>query len=67
MATLVRIVLWLVWAIGIGWLWHEGMLGAASALAALAAGSALAVWRGVPVRRKRSELRYVQMGKQPVA
>ena len=67
MLTLVRIVAWMVCAVDLGWLWRDGSLGAGSALAALALGSALAVWRAGPARRKRSELRYVQMGKQPVA
>lgn len=67
MATLLRLVLWMLWAAGIGWLWREGSVGASGALAALALGTALAAWRAGPARRKRSELRYVRMGKLPVA
>ena len=67
MATLVRIVLWMVLTVGIGWLWREGSLGAVSALTAFGLGCALTAWRIGPARRRRSELRYVQMAKQPVA
>jgi len=43
------------------------VLGLSGALVALAAGCALAAWHVGPPRRRRSELRYVEMGKQPVA
>lgn len=67
MAPFLRIGLWMVWAIAIGWLWRAGLLGAAPALAALSAGLVLAAWRSGHTRRKRSELRYVQTGKAPLA
>ena len=67
MATLVRIVLWMAWSLAIGWLWREGSLGVMSALAAFGLGTALAAWRAGPGRRRRNELRYVEMAKQPVA
>ncbi len=67
MATLLRIVLSIAWTAGIGWLWRDGALGTGSALLALALGLALSAWRFGPARRRRSELRYVQMAKQPVA
>jgi len=67
MALLVRWVLWLAWAAGVFWTWRTGVLGLSGALVALAAGCALAAWHVGPPRRRRSELRYVEMGKQPVA
>lgn len=67
MAILLRFVFWLLCAASVGWLWRQGWVGGTGALVALAFGTALTLWRFGPVRRKRSALRCVQMGKQPVA
>jgi len=67
MALLFRWVLWLAWAVCVFWSWRTGVLGASGALVALAAACALGAWRAGSPRRKRSALRYIEMGKQPVA
>jgi hypothetical protein len=67
MALLLRWVLWLTWAACVGWSWRTGALGPSGALVALALACALAAWRAGPPRRRRSALRYIEMGKQPVA
>lgn len=62
-----RFVLWLVWALLLGWAWHAEVLGATGALALLALGGALGVWRAlVGARRRNTPLRYVQTGKHPI-
>ena len=64
MTTWMRMVLWVAWLAAVSWVWHEGVLGGASALAA----SALSLVLFIPTthRRRRTALRYVEMGKQPV-
>jgi len=67
MATLLRVVLWMVWSGGMGWLWHTQGLGAGMALAGCALGLVLFAWPGTTARRRRGrELRYVEIGKQPM-
>jgi len=65
MAILVRILLWVVWLAGVGWLWHAGKLGTATSLALGAVSLIVFAWPGSVARRRRSELRYVEMGKEP--
>ena len=67
MALLLRWVSWLAWAAVVLWSWRAGMLAPSGALVALAVACALSAWRAGPPRRRRSALRYVEMGKQPVA
>ena len=64
MMTWTRGVLWMVWLAGVGWLWFGGSLGTGAALAA----AVLSLLLFVPgaVRRRRSGLQYVEMGKEPV-
>ncbi|MFS2055449.1 hypothetical protein ACEN8K_42455, partial [Variovorax sp. CT11-76] len=50
MATLFRILLWLAWLAGAGWLWQAGKLGTASALALSAGSSAPSPSRHSAVR-----------------
>lgn len=65
MTTLTRGVLWMAWLAGIGWLWFAGSLGTGAALAAILP-SPLLFLLPVTVRRRRSGLQYVEMGKEPV-
>lgn len=64
MTTWTRGVLWMVWLAVVGWLWLGGALGTGAALAA----AVLSLLLFVPgaVRRRRSGLQYVEMGKEPV-
>jgi hypothetical protein len=66
MTTLMRWVLWVAWLAAVSWLWHTGALGTGSALTAFAASLLLFAWPGHSHRRRRSALRYIEMGKQPV-
>jgi len=67
MTTLLRVVLWLVWSGVMAWLWHAHALGAGMALAGGALGLVLFAWPGTTARRRRGrELRYVEIGKQPM-
>ncbi|WP_286608102.1 hypothetical protein [Variovorax jilinensis] len=57
----------MVWLVALGWLWMVGALGAvAVGVAALAGLVVLALRPGAWHRRRRSGLRYVEMGKAPV-
>lgn len=69
MATLFRILLWLAWLAGAGWLWQAGKLGTASALALGALSLVVFAWPGSVARRRHAgrELRYVEMGKEPMS
>jgi hypothetical protein len=67
MATLLRVVLWLVWSGAMGWLWHAQALSGGMALTGCALGLVLFAWPGTTARRRRGrELRYVEIGKQPM-
>lgn len=66
MTIWLRSVLWVVWLAGVGWFWHGGGLGTAAALVAALPSLGLFVLPGTVHRRRRSDLRYVEMGKQPV-
>ncbi|RZL89795.1 MAG: hypothetical protein EOP82_18030 [Variovorax sp.] len=66
MTTWMRMVLWVAWLVTVSWFWHGGVLGTASALAASALSLVLFVWPPATHRRRRTALRYVEMGKQPV-
>jgi hypothetical protein len=66
MTTLMRGVLLVLWLGGVSWLWHAGMLGYAGALVSVALGVAVLAWPLASNRRRRSTLRYIEMGKQPV-
>jgi len=66
MTTWMRGVLWLVWLAGVSWLWELGALGTLSALTAGALSLLLLAWPVSASRRRRSALRYVEMGKQPM-
>lgn len=65
MMTWMRGVLLLVWLASVGLFWEMNAIGTGGALAASALGLAAAVWPWT-ARRRRSALRYVEMGKQPV-
>ena len=65
MTTWTRGVLWIVWLAAVGWLWVGGSLGTGAALAAAVLSLLLFVLPGA-VRRRRSTLQYVEMGKAPV-
>ena len=66
MTTWMRGMLWIVWLAVTGWLWHDGAFGAAAALALAAVGLVAVALPATASRRRRSGLRYVEMGKQPV-
>jgi len=66
MTMWMRNVLWLSWLIVVGWLWRAGDLSTGAALAAALLSLLLFVLPGLVHRRRRSDLRYVEMGKQPV-
>ena len=68
MTTLFRVALWLLWCLGMAWLWRMHALGAGTALTASALGLGLFAWPGTTARRRRgaNELRYVEMAKQPM-
>lgn len=66
MTTLMRGVLWAVWLIGVGWLWTHGDLGVGGALLIGAMSLLVFLWPHTAGRRRRTELRYVEMGKQPM-
>ena len=66
MATLVRWMLCVAWAVGVAWLWQLGLLGWAVALS-LGLGVPVLVLAFRPARRRKGELQYVQMAKAPVA
>ncbi|RST49169.1 hypothetical protein [Variovorax sp. MHTC-1] len=66
MTTLTRWVLWVAWLATVSLLWLAGALGIGSALATGVASLLLFAWPGHSHRRRRSELRYIEMGKQPV-
>jgi hypothetical protein len=65
MTTWTRGVLWVVWLAAVGWLWAGGSLGTGAALAAGVLSLLLFALPGA-VRRRRSGLQYVEMGKEPV-
>ena len=65
MTTWTRWVLWMVWLAAVGWLWFAGSLGTGTALAAVLPSPLLFLLPGA-VRRRRSGLQYVEMGKEPV-
>lgn len=65
MAILFRILVWLVWLAGAGWLWHAGTFGTATALALGALSLVVFAWPASVARRRHDELRYVDMGKEP--
>ncbi|VTU30541.1 MULTISPECIES: hypothetical protein [unclassified Variovorax] len=67
MTTWMRGVLLVIWLAGVSWLWHAGVLGSAATLAAFALGFAALAWTSTWSRRRRSALRYIEMGKQPVS
>ena len=56
----------MVWLAALGWLWMAGALGTLSVVAAASLGLVLALRPGAWHRRRRSGLRYVEMGKAPV-
>jgi hypothetical protein len=67
MTTLLRVALWILWCGAMGWLWWAQYLGAGLALASCALGLILFAWPGTTARRRRGrELRYVEIGKQPM-
>jgi hypothetical protein len=66
MTTWMRGMLWIVWLAVTGWLWHGGALGTVAALASAAVGLVVVALPAAAGRRRRSGLRYVEMGKQPV-
>ncbi|MBU1357255.1 MAG: hypothetical protein KKC79_03315 [Gammaproteobacteria bacterium] len=66
MTNLTRWGLWAIWIAATAWLWNEGAL---TAGLAWTAGAASLLVFALPVqshRRRRSELRYVEVGKQPM-
>jgi O-antigen ligase len=65
MAILVRILLWFVWLASVGWLWHAGKFGTATAIALAALSLVVFAWPVSIARRRHDELRYVDMGKEP--
>jgi beta-lactamase superfamily II metal-dependent hydrolase len=66
MAILVRILLWLAWVASVSWLWHAGTLGTATSLALGALSLVVFAWpASIARRRSSSELRYVDVGKEP--
>lgn len=65
MTTWTRGVLWMVWLAGVGWLWLGGSLGAVAASGAALLSLLVFLLPGA-VRRRRSGLQYVEMGKEPV-
>jgi hypothetical protein len=66
MAILSRILLWLAWLFVVGWFWHADRFGTATAIALAALSLVVFAWPGSIVRRRHGELRYVDMGKEPV-
>jgi hypothetical protein len=62
--TLMRGLLFLVWLAVVGGLFNAGAFGLVGAVVAGLLGVALVVWPWA--RRRRSALRYIEMGKQPV-
>ena len=67
MALIVRWVLCAVWMAGAGWMWQGGALGFGTALVLAAPAALLLFWPSASLRRRRSELQYVHMAKEPVA
>jgi hypothetical protein len=67
MTTLIRGVLLVLWLAGVSWLWLAGALSPSAALLSLALGVALLAWPLASSRRRRSALRYIEMGKRPVS
>ena len=65
MAILVRILLWLAWLSAVGWFWHAGKFGTATAIALAALSLVVFAWPVGVARRRHDELRYVDMGKGP--
>lgn len=65
MTTLMRGTLWVAWLVVVGWLWRLGVLGAAGATLGCLFSVVLLAWPATG-RRRRSVLRYVEMGKQPL-
>ena len=66
MTTWMRGMLWVVWLASAAWLWHVGAIGAGGALGAGLLSLVLLLWPGATGRRRRSQLQYVEMGKEPV-
>lgn len=66
MTTWVRWMLWMAWLAASLWLWRTGVLGTGGALVFAAASMLLFAFPGTVHRRRRSALRYIEMGKQPM-
>ncbi len=66
MTTLTRWVVWVAWLATVSLFWGANFFGAGTALALSAAGLALFAWPGHSHRRRRTALRYIEMGKQPM-
>ncbi|OUM00962.1 hypothetical protein [Variovorax sp. JS1663] len=64
MMTWLRWVLWVVCLATVASLWLAGALGTGAALATGGGSLLLFVWPGH--RRRRTALRYIEMGKQPI-
>lgn len=64
MTTWMRWTLLVTWFAAMAGLWYASLGGIAPAVGA--AGAALLVLRRMLVRRRRSELRYVELVKQPI-
>ena len=66
MTTWMRWVLLVAWLATVGWLWSAGALGIANSVILGLASLVLFAMPAAPARRRRSALRYIEMGKQPV-
>ena len=66
MANLTRWVMFVVWLAVVGWLWHAGTAGTSMAVAMSVLSLLVFAWPAHGHRRRRSALRYIEMGKQPV-
>jgi hypothetical protein len=65
MTILVRVLLWLAWVAGVSWFWHTGELGTGTSLALGALSLVVFAWPGSIARRRSTELRYIDVGKEP--
>jgi hypothetical protein len=66
MTTFMRWMLWFAWLAASAWLWRAGVMGVGSALMVASASLLLFAFPASVHRRRRSALRYIEMGKQPV-
>lgn len=66
MTTWMRGALWLVWLAVAALLWRVGALGTGAAVAAGLLSVVVLLWPSAASRRKRSDLQYVEIGKEPV-